>query len=121
MGPRSDDIPSLLADLESFRVERTRSLSDTEKHARAICAFANDMPGSQQPGYLFIGVDDAGRPAGAMIDDDLLQQLAAHRHNGNILPQPDMSVSTADINGGRIAVVRVMPSSMPPVRYKGVV
>lgn len=35
----------LLADLESARVERTISTTDTDKFCQAICAFANDMAG----------------------------------------------------------------------------
>jgi len=34
---------ALLADLESFRVERMVSTTDTAKFSQAICAFANDM------------------------------------------------------------------------------
>lgn len=39
---------ALLADLESFRVERTISTNDTAKFREAICAFANDMPGQER-------------------------------------------------------------------------
>jgi ATP-dependent DNA helicase RecG len=112
------DIPALLADLESFRVERTESLGDTEKFCKAICAFANDMPGSRLPGYLFVGVDKQGRPTGATIDERLLESLRGHRGNGNIIPVPDMHVFKAAIEGVDFAVVEVQPSDMPPVRYK---
>src|SRR5258708_38361222 len=104
------DIPTLLADLESFRVERTQSLSDTDKLCRAICAFANEMPGSRLPGYLFIGVDKKGNPTGAKIDERLLEQLAGYRDNGNIIPIPDMHVFKAHHAGVEIAVVEVQPS-----------
>src|SRR5260221_358969 len=112
------DIPSLLADLESFRIERTESLNDTEKFCKAICAFANDMPGAGLPGYLFVGGDKLGQPTGARIDERLLESLAGHRDNGNILPIPDMHVFKAGHAGMEIAVVEVQPSDMPPVRYK---
>lgn len=39
-------IQSLLDDLESDRSERTRSVNNTDKFGQAICAFANDLPGS---------------------------------------------------------------------------
>ena len=68
-----NNIATLLADLESFRMERTQSLNDTDKFCKAICAFANDMPGSGLPGYLFVGVDKAGNPTGATIDERLLE------------------------------------------------
>lgn len=112
------DLASLLADLESFRVERTASLTDTDKFCKAICAFANDMPGSGAPGYLFIGVDPKGKPAGIQVSERLLEQLAGLRDNGNILPVPDMCVFKADLDGAEFAVVEVRPSDMPPVRYK---
>lgn len=112
------ELAALLADLESFRVERTESRSDTDKFCKAICAFANDMPGSGLPGYLFVGVDKKGRPTGMGIDERLLESLASHRDNGNLLPIPTMHVYKAIHDGVEIAVVEVQPSDMPPVRYK---
>ncbi|MCH7812701.1 MAG: putative DNA binding domain-containing protein [Planctomycetes bacterium] len=112
------DLEALLADLESFRVERTQSLTDSGKFCKAICAFANDMPDSGLPGYLFVGVDQNGKPTGATIDERLLEALAGHRDNGNIIPIPTMQVFKAEHEGADIAVVEVLPSDMPPVRYK---
>ncbi len=112
------DIGPLLADTESFRLERTESLADTDKFCQAICAFANDMPGSNLPGYIFIGVDKNGNPTGGRIDERLLESLASHRNNGQILPVPNMNVFKAVHKGVDIAVIEVHPSEMPPVRYK---
>lgn len=112
------NVATLLADLESFRVERTESLTDTDKFCKAICAFANDMPGSGLPGYLFVGVDKKGNPTAARIDERLLEALASHRNNGRIIPVPDMHVFKAAHDGVDFAVVEVQPSNMPPVRYK---
>jgi ATP-dependent DNA helicase RecG len=113
----------LLADLESFRVERTISTSNSDKFREAICAFSNDMPGSGQSGYLLIGADDkTGRPAGIKVTDQLLQQLNSYATDGNILPPPALAVykiALSATGGGDIAVVEVLPSDMPPVRYKG--
>ena len=39
-----DEIRDLLKDIENERVERTISTKDTDKFARAVCAFANDLP-----------------------------------------------------------------------------
>ena len=59
------ELLALLGDLESFRVERTTSTTDTAKFSQAVCAFANDLPASHLPGYLLIGADDkTGTPAG---------------------------------------------------------
>jgi ATP-dependent DNA helicase RecG len=65
------EVLALLGELESDRVERTVSVSDTDKFSKAICAFANDMPHHRRPGYLFVGVRDDGRLSGAEITDQL--------------------------------------------------
>lgn len=113
-----NEIREFLADFESFRIERTESLSDSDKFCKAICSFANDMPGAGLPGYLFVGVDKKGKPTGAKIDETLLEKLAGYRDNGNILPLPTMNVFKASHDGVDVAVVEVFPSDMPPVRYK---
>lgn len=92
---------ALLCDLESDRVERTTS--------------------TRQPGYLLIGVKDDGSLSGSSATDRLLQNLGAIRSDGNVLPQPVMSVARFQLQGGDVAVVEVLPSDMPPVRYKGTV
>ena len=108
-----------MADIESFRAERTESLADSDKFCKAICAFANDMPASGLPGFLFMGVGKKkGKPTGPKIDERLLESLAAHRTNGQIIPLPDMHVYKTIHDGKDIAVVEVHPSDMPPVRYK---
>src|SRR6185437_12830644 len=117
-----NELKRLLGDLESFRVERTISTTNTDKFREAICSFSNDMPGSRLPGFLLIGADDrTGRPAGIRITDQLLQQLNSYSTDGSILPAPALSVYKIALSGGEgeIAVVEVLPSDMPPVRYKG--
>jgi ATP-dependent DNA helicase RecG len=115
----SEEITALLEDLESDRVERTVSETDTDKFARAVCAFANDMPGRAEPGVLLVGARDDGTLAGATVTDALLQRLGALRSDGNILPLPSLRVYRAVLPGGELAVVEVDPSDLPPVRYKG--
>lgn len=113
------ELLALLNDLECDRIERTTSTNHTDKFAQAICAFANDFPNHRQPGYLIIGADDAGRPVGLSVNDQLLQNLGALRSDGNILPIPAISVSRVEVDGGQLAVVEVQPSDLPPVRYRG--
>ena len=48
-----EEIRALLNDLESDRVERTISTTNTDKFGQAICAFANDLPDYRMSGYLF--------------------------------------------------------------------
>ncbi|HEV3136236.1 MAG TPA: RNA-binding domain-containing protein [Pirellulales bacterium] len=119
-----EELLTLLADMESFRVERTTSTGDTQKFCEAICAFANDMAGAHLPGFLLIGVDDkTGEPAGLTVTDSLLQTLAGLSGDGNILPPPAMVAYKVALSSGKgdIGVVEVQPSDIPPVRYKGVV
>lgn len=113
-------LEQLLEKGEEDRFEFTQSLSDSDKFCEAICAFANDLPDHRRPGYLIVGADKGGKPTGAPITDQLLLNLAAHRDNGQIIPQPLMNVAKLEIGGGAIAVVEVFPSTSPPVRYKGV-
>lgn len=114
-----EQLRSMLTDLESDRVERTVSVSNTDKFGQAICAFANDFPNHQQPGYLIIGASDDGQPSGLTVTDDLLQNLAALRSDGNIQPLPAITVSKQSLAEGDLAVVEVLPSDLPPVRFKG--
>jgi len=114
-----DALIELLADLESDRIERTVSTTNTDKFGEAICAFANDLPNHRQPGYLLIGVRDKGEMSGLKVTDELLKNLGAIRSDGNILPQPVMNVSRVSVPEGDVAVVEVFPSDLPPVRYKG--
>lgn len=114
-----DQILALMKELESDHVERTISTSDSDKFSKAICAFSNDMPHHRQPGYLFVGAQDDGKVSGAHISDQLLQNLAAIRSDGNIQPLPVMNVERLETPEGAVAVVEVFPSDLPPVRYKG--
>lgn len=115
------ELEALLDDIESDRAERKESASDRDKLRQAVCAFANDLPGHGRPGVLFIGVNDAGVPTGLTITDQMLQNLASMRGDGNILPFPSLDVEKRRLKGQDVAVVIVHPSSSPPVRFKGAV
>lgn len=115
----AEALKRLLADTESDRVERTSSFSKEDKISEAICAFANDLPNNQLPGYLIVGVHDNGSLAGMTVSDQLLQTLSAIRANGNIQPLPRMNVQKFSFEGGDVAVVEVFPSDSPPVRFQG--
>lgn len=115
------ELERLLDDTESDRVERKESFKgDVPKKARqAVCAFANDLPGHNEPGVLFIGAKDNGLPSGLDVTDQLLLSLADIKTDGNILPLPVLSVEKRVLKGSEMAVVTVMPSDMPPVKYEG--
>jgi ATP-dependent DNA helicase RecG len=109
----------LLLDMESDRVERKASDSDRNKIRQAVCAFANDLPNHQQPGVIFVGVNDNGSCSNFPITDELLRNLADIRSDGNILPFPLITVSKHNLNGCEIAVIVVEPSDVPPIRFNG--
>lgn len=115
----TEDILELLRSTESYRVERTISTGNMDKFCEAICAFANDMPGSRKNGYLIIGAKDDGSIAGMKVDDALLKKIAGIRSDGNILPLPTMSVERFSFPEGDLLVAEVRPSDLPPVRYRG--
>ena len=114
------ELENLLDDIESDLTERKESFKgDSPKKARqAVCAFANDLPNHCKPGVLFIGVDDTGKPASHPITDELLRALADMKTDGNILPLPSLSVEKRTLKGIDTAVVTVMPSDMPPVKFE---
>ncbi|MBA2659018.1 MAG: putative DNA binding domain-containing protein [Nitrosospira sp.] len=114
-----DQLKELLLDLETDRIERTESVTNTDKFGQVICAFANDLPNHRQPGYLLIGVKDDGTLSGLTVTDELLNNLGGIRSDGNVLPQPLMNIAKFSLDGGNLAVVEVYLSDLPPVRYKG--
>ncbi|WP_127132225.1 ATP-binding protein [Pseudoflavitalea rhizosphaerae] len=114
-----EDVQALMKDLESDRIERTISFRE-DKLGPAVCAFSNDFPNHKKPGYILLGVNDDGTIANIKIGDDELQKIGNVKANGNVLPQPSISVSPIhNIDGGQVVVVQVNPSRFPPVRYDG--
>ena len=115
------ELEALLNDTESDRAECKESFKGEvpRKARQAICAFANDLPNHNKPGVLFIGAKDNGKPSGINITDQLLLSLADMKTDGNILPLPVFSVEKRTLKGANMAVVTVMPSDMPPVKYNG--
>ena len=103
---------------ESERVELTAAAKDAAKVGKAICAFANDIAGSGEPGYVVVGANDDGSCANITVDDELLKRLSEFRNDGKILPQPIISVVAKTLNGCQVAVIEVTPAYHPPVRYE---
>ncbi|HLH12322.1 MAG TPA: ATP-binding protein [Methylovirgula sp.] len=103
---------------EGERIERKRSISRPDDICRAICAFANDLAGSNSPGIIIIGQDDDLSCAGLPISDHLLETVAGWRSTGKFQPFPTMSVERRTIDGCTVAVVTVLPSDNPPMRYE---
>lgn len=112
-----NELEHRLKDLESDRVERKASISDSSKIRQTICAFANDLPNHRLPGVLFVGVHDKGECANLTVTDDLLKSLAEARTH--ILPFPTLVIQKRVINECELVVVIVFPSDAPPVAYEG--
>ena len=114
-----EQLLELILDMESEIIERTTSVTDTDKFAQAICAFSNDLPNNNQKGCLLIGVKDDGELSGFKATDKFLQNMGGLRSDGNILPQPIISIKTTSLKKGDVVIIEVTPSPFPPVRYKG--
>ncbi len=116
-----EQVQEVLTSTEADRIERTRSITNNDKFREAICSFSNDMPGHGKPGYLLIGVEDDGSLSpGFVATDEIQMQFASYRDDGQILPQPMVSVfKQPHPSGGEFLVVEVQPSDLPPVRYRG--
>jgi ATP-dependent DNA helicase RecG len=100
---------------ESPRVEWKHSRKNTDEILRAACAFANDLAGSGQPGYLVIGIDKSGRVVGEDTSDQTIQNLVSRLTSTRILPTPSCTVESAKHEGKNLLVVRVQPYPVPPV------
>ena len=109
----------ILSNTESAHIERTIATDNMDKFCQAICAFSNDISGSGKNGYLIIGVHDNGKLSGLKVDDKLLLKISNIRTDGNILPQPVMTVEKFSFDDGDVLVTEVQPSEFPPVRYRG--
>jgi len=114
-----DQVQRLAAELESDRVERKRSLSNSDDIRAAICAMANDLNGLGT-GYLLFGVEDDGRISGLQVSDDFLRRLGSFRDDGQIQPRPSLHPYVLEVTTGvSVAVLEVTPSDDPPVRAGG--
>lgn len=114
-----EELREIIATNENYRIELTTSTGDMDKFQEAICAFANDMPGSRKKGYLLIGVKNNGQIDGLKVDDALMKKISGIRSDGNILPLPVMSTEKVVTEEGDVLVVEVTPSFDTPVRYRG--
>lgn len=114
------NIAKLLTANEGQWFDRKRALQDLDKLRTLVCAFANDLAGSGQPGHLIVGQgDDQALAQGADVQE-LVEKLANLRSDGSILPLPTISIREETFDGGVVVVIEVLPSLSPPVRAKGV-
>ncbi len=114
-----NELDKFLVELEQDRVEKKVSVANKDKFGEALCAFANDFPNHQKPGYLIVGVNDDGTKSGLPVDEQILQTLMSFRTDGRILPPPVITIAGFEYEDCFVAVAEVIPSFQPPVRYKG--
>lgn len=117
------ELENLLRREESESVEKCESPNSTDKIAKAICAFANDLADSRKIGVIFIGVKDNGKCVGLSVTDEMLHNIAHIRSDGNLQPLPVISVRKIVLElyemMCEMIVVEVQPSKNPPMRYQG--
>jgi ATP-dependent DNA helicase RecG len=114
--PLPEDVPDLLRG-ESDRVEWKES-GRAGRLLEAVCAMANDLGDTKRPGYVVLGVDNAGTVRGVDSDgglDEQQQALASLVRSSKIQPVPSVDVATRTVAGKTVIVVRVEPYAVPPV------
>ena len=118
-----EKLMQIIAYGESDRVEFKQSLSGdaSEKIREAICAFANDLPNYEKPGFIFVGVKDDKTIVGLSASDQVIENLSHMKSDGHILPLPSMTVEKHILEDKEVVVIRVEPADSPPVRCKGVI
>ena len=91
------ELRKLISAFESEHVERTRAFDKSDKIGQAVCAFANDISGNGETGYLFLGVEDDGTISGRRIDDEKWASLGGIKTDGHLLPPPSMSMEKVSL------------------------
>lgn len=93
----------------------------------AICALANDLEDSRQPGFLILGVDKRGRAIGVLDRrgqplsvagsemDELQQRLSNRALSTKLMPHPSIQISAHEIAGKTLVLLCIDPYPVPPV------
>lgn len=117
------EIIQLIEAGETYRCEFKRSLSargdGKEKICRTICAFANDIRGSEEIGLIVLGVQDDGTPSGIEITDPLELDIQNIRGEGKIVPLPSFITYRRVFQGSNILCIEVRPATSTPIKYDG--
>ena len=111
------DLTELLR-TESERIEWKQNAHSNEL-LNAVCAFANDLSGTKETGYVVLGVDKRGHPLGIDVAgssiDEIQQRVAGRIGSTKIFPTPSYSLRVADIGAATILIVAIQPYPVPPV------
>nr|VFK29674.1 MAG: ATP-dependent DNA helicase RecG [Candidatus Kentron sp. MB] len=109
-----------IADLlkaETDHIEWKETDKDAKDILHTVCAFANDLGGTREDGYLVLGVRKDGTPIGLNADrlDDIQRQLNDRLASTKILPAPSCDIKVTKHAGKSIVIVRVKPYLVPPM------
>ena len=123
LSPSDQQLGELISHGKSASVVFKRSLRGGARRRieEAVCAFANDLPGTGSPGFVIVGLAGNGSPVGGRISDRILTNLGNMRTDGNIVPFPTIHIEKRSYQNCEIALLMVEPSDSPPVRYEGVI
>lgn len=111
---------------ESPRIEWKQNADATDL-LQAVCALANDLEDSKQPGYLILGVDKHGRPVGVTDKsgkplalsgtamDERQQQLASRILSIKLMPQPSLHFDAHEVESKTLLRITIEPYPVPPV------
>ncbi len=102
---------------ETDRVEWKSSPRKTDQILQAVCALANDLGASSQPGYLVIGVHPTtGEIVDLPADEDSVQQDIVNRiESTRLVPTPSYSIQIQREGGKPVVIMTVAPYPVPPV------
>lgn len=111
-----DELAGLLK-TETDRIEWKQSSRDVEGILRAVCALANDLSDSKEPGFLLIGAKKDGNVLGvdAAALDQEQQTLVSRLRSLRLFPTPMFSLEIVHRDQLPLFVVRVDPYPVPPV------
>jgi len=104
---------------ETDLIEWKESARQAEDVLHPACAMANDLAGTGQPGWVIYGVKKNGDLIG--VDDrpeqldELQQQISNRLTSTAIVPVPSFDLTTAEVDGKTLVVLRVFPYPVPPV------
>jgi ATP-dependent DNA helicase RecG len=107
-----------LLETETPRIEWKSAIDPSDVY-QAVCALANDLESSRQPGFLVLGVDRKGHPVGLSLSggsvDETLKKLGDQLTSTKIMPAPSATPTYHDVDGKAVIVVEVAPYLVPPV------
>ncbi len=112
------NLPELLRG-ETDRIEYKESFKDAKAILCAVCALANDLSASGQPGFVVLGVNKGGSILGVGLSngglDQAQQALSSQLTSSKLFPNPTVTIRVVDHAEKVVVVLEVSPYRVPPV------